>query len=62
MPSGKIGLAESISMAIGGMVGGGIFAVLGVVAVAADTLAWLAFVVAGVIPSVRGTRSFASTI
>ena len=54
MPSGKIELAESISMAIGGIVGGGIFAALGVVAVAADTLAWLAFVVAGVIALCAG--------
>ncbi|WP_435153591.1 APC family permease [Haladaptatus sp. DFWS20] len=49
MASGKIGLAESISMAVGGMVGGGIFAVLGVVAVTAGTLAWFAFFVAGII-------------
>ncbi|MFB9804185.1 APC family permease [Haladaptatus pallidirubidus] len=49
MASQKIGLGESVSMAVGGMVGGGIFAVLGVVAVTAGTLAWLAFVVAGII-------------
>lgn len=54
MASGKIGLTESISMAVGGMVGGGIFAVLGVVASAADTLAWLAFVVAGIIALAAG--------
>lgn len=47
MADEKIGLAETLSMAVGGMVGGGIFAALGVVAVTADTLAWLAFVVAG---------------
>jgi amino acid transporter len=41
-------------MAIGGTVGGGIFAALGVVANAADTLAWLAFVVAGVIAFCAG--------
>ncbi|SIR05550.1 Amino acid transporter [Haladaptatus litoreus] len=49
MASEKIGLSECISMAVGGMVGGGIFAVLGVVAITAGTLAWLAFVVAGII-------------
>ena len=49
MGTEKVGLMESVSMAIGGMVGGGIFAVLGVVAVAASQLAWLAFVVAGAI-------------
>ncbi len=54
MTSEKIGLTESISMAVGGMVGGGIFAVLGVVAAAADTLAWLAFVVAGIIAMAAG--------
>lgn len=54
MASKKIGLTESVSMAVGGMVGGGIFAVLGVVASAADTLAWLAFIVAGVIALAAG--------
>ncbi|ELK53455.1 cationic amino acid transporter, partial [Haloferax sp. BAB-2207] len=41
--SDEVGLPEAVSMAIGGMVGGGIFAVLGVVAGAAGTLAWAAF-------------------
>jgi len=54
MAAEKIGFAESVSMAVGGMVGGGIFAVLGVVAGAASTLAWLAFVVAGVIAACAG--------
>lgn len=53
----EIGFVESLSMAVGGMVGGGIFAALGVVAITADTLAWLAFVVAGSSRSVRATRS-----
>ena len=47
MTSDGIGLFEAVSMAIGGMVGGGIFAVLGVVAGAAGTLAWAAFLVSG---------------
>ncbi|WP_330633409.1 APC family permease [Halocatena halophila] len=54
MGNEKIGLWESISMAIGGMVGGGIFAALGIVAVTARTLAWLAFIVAGVIALCAG--------
>ena len=54
MADGRIGLAEAVSMAVGGMVGGGIFAVLGVVAASAGTLAWLAFVVAGVIAACAG--------
>jgi amino acid transporter len=49
MTSKKIGLPESVSMAISRMVGSGIFAAPGIVAVAADTLGWLAFVVAGTI-------------
>jgi amino acid transporter len=54
MADEKVGLTESVSMAVGGMVGGGIFAVLGVVAGAAGTLAWFAFVVAGVIAACAG--------
>ncbi|ELZ74353.1 cationic amino acid transporter [Haloferax larsenii JCM 13917] len=47
--SEKVGLPEAVSMAVGGMVGGGIFAVLGVVATSSGTLAWAAFVVAGLL-------------
>lgn len=57
MADGKIGLVETVSMAVGGMVGGGIFAALGVVAMAAETLAWLAFVVAGAIALCAGYSS-----
>ena len=52
--SEKIGLTESVSLAVGGMVGGGIFAVLGVVAAMAGTLAWLSFVASGVITVCAG--------
>lgn len=52
--SEKIGLIETISIAVGGMVGGGIFAVLGVVAAGAGTAAWIAFTVAGVIALCAG--------
>ncbi|MFB6180103.1 MAG: APC family permease [Halorientalis sp.] len=54
MSDGKIGLPESVSMAVGGMVGGGIFAVLGVVAGTAGTLAWIAFIVAGIVAASAG--------
>ena len=54
MASDQLDLSETISMAVGGMVGGGIFAALGVVAVTAQTLAWLAFVIAGVIAACAG--------
>jgi amino acid transporter len=50
----KIGLTESVSLAIGGMVGGGIFAVLGVVAVTAGTLSWFAFLVSGIVAACAG--------
>lgn len=43
----KISLLETISIAVGGM-GGGIFAVLGVVAAGAGTAAWIAFTIAGI--------------
>lgn len=47
--SDKIGLPEAVSIAVGGMVGGGIFAVLGVVAAGAGTAAWIAFALSGVV-------------
>lgn len=47
--SEKIGLSETISIAVGGMVGGGIFAVLGVVAAGAGTAAWIAFALSGIV-------------
>ncbi|GGL55556.1 APC family permease [Halocalculus aciditolerans] len=52
--SEKIGFAESVSLAVGGMVGGGIFAVLGVVAEAAGPAAWTSFVVSGVLALCAG--------
>jgi len=39
----------AVSIALGGMIGGGIFAVLGVVANTSGTAAWIAFPIAGVI-------------
>jgi len=50
----SVGFPEAVSMAVGGMVGGGIFAVLGVVAATAGTAAWLAFVAAGVLAGCAG--------
>ena len=44
-----MGLNATFCMAVGGMVGGGIFSVLGVVVQLAGSLAWLAFVCAGLI-------------
>ncbi len=50
----KMGFNATWSMAVGGMVGGGIFSVLGVVVHVAGPLAWLSFVFAGVIALITG--------
>lgn len=49
-----IGLLEAVSIAVGGMVGGGIFAVLGVVAAGAGTAAWIVFGLSGVVALAAG--------
>ncbi|MFB6074867.1 MAG: APC family permease [Haloarculaceae archaeon] len=59
MASDGLGLFESVSMALGGMIGGGIFAVLGVVASTSGTAAWMAFVAAGVIALCSGAANIA---
>jgi len=50
----SLGLKESIAMALGGMIGGGIYAVLGVVAEVAMTAIWFAFLVAGIVAMCAG--------
>jgi len=45
----KMGFNATWSMAVGGMVGGGIFSVLGVIISTAGQWAWLSFVIAGLI-------------
>lgn len=52
--SDRLGLPSAVSIALGGMIGGGIFSVLGVVARIAGTRTWLAFVVAGVVAICAG--------
>lgn len=47
--SKKMGFNATWSMAVGGMVGGGIFSVLGVIIGIAAQWAWLSFVLAGII-------------
>jgi len=47
--SKKMGFNATWSMAVGGMVGGGIFSVLGVIIGAAGQWAWLSFLIAGII-------------
>ncbi|MFB6267080.1 MAG: APC family permease [Halodesulfurarchaeum sp.] len=54
MTSEDLGLTESVSMALGGMIGGGIYAVLGVVAGITGPATWLAFVAAGVVALCAG--------
>ncbi|MBK7403583.1 MAG: APC family permease [Phycisphaerales bacterium] len=50
----KLGFNATWSMAVGGMVGGGIFSTLGVVIGIAGPLAWLSFVAAGLIALAAG--------
>ncbi|UPV99194.1 APC family permease [Halorussus gelatinilyticus] len=52
--SDDLGLTEAVSMALGGMIGGGIYAVLGVVVKVSGPLAWLAFVLAGFVALCAG--------
>lgn len=59
MSSDDLGLLETVSLSLGGMIGGGIFAVLGVVASTSGNAAWMAFVAAGVIALCSGTSSIA---
>lgn len=51
---GKLGFNATWAMAVGGMIGGGIFSTLGVVVGIAGSLAWLSFVTAGVIALAAG--------
>ena len=54
MSKEKMGLNETWSMAVGGMVGGGIFSVLGVIIATAGNMAWLSFFIAGLIALATG--------
>jgi amino acid transporter len=54
MDGGDLGLTGAVSMALGGMIGGGIYAVLGVVVKVSGALAWLSFVLAGIVAMCAG--------
>jgi amino acid transporter len=54
MSAENLGLKETISFALGGIIGGGIFAVLGIVAKVAGPTAWLAYLIAGVVVMATG--------
>jgi len=56
--TGQIGMAAAVSIGIGGMVGAGIFSILGVVAHAAGNAMWLAFMIGGVV-ALLSTYSYA---
>src|SRR5215813_8133356 len=57
-PAGHIGLIAAVSIGIGGMVGAGIFSILGVVAHAAGNAMWLSFAVGGLV-ALLSTYSYA---
>lgn len=52
--TGKMGFNATWSMAVGGMVGGGIFATLGLVIELAGAYAWLAYLVGGIAAFITG--------
>ncbi|MFB6160871.1 MAG: APC family permease [Haloferacaceae archaeon] len=52
--SESLGLTECVSMALGGMIGGGIYAVLGVVTQVTGAATWFAFLLAGVVAACAG--------
>jgi len=54
VPGEQLGLKESVSIALGGMIGGGIYAVLGVVAGITGAATWASFVLAAVVAACAG--------
>jgi len=56
--AGQIGMAAAVSVGIGGMVGAGIFSILGVVAQAAGNAMWMAFAIGGIV-ALLSTYSYA---
>src|SRR3989304_4069508 len=55
---GQVGMAAAVSIGIGGMVGAGIFSILGVVAQVAGNAMWLSFAIGGVV-ALLSTYSYA---
>jgi amino acid transporter len=56
--AGQIGVAAAVSIGVGGMIGAGIFSILGVVAHAAGNAMWLAFMLGGIV-ALLSTYSYA---
>ncbi|WP_436930966.1 APC family permease [Halosimplex halobium] len=54
MSGAQLGLKESVSMALGGMIGGGIYAVLGVVTGITGPATWVSFALAGLVAGCAG--------
>lgn len=54
MANDSLGVIKCVAMALGGMVGGGVFAVLGVVAQILHAATWSAFLLAGVVELCAG--------
>jgi amino acid transporter len=54
-PAGTLGLAALVSIGVGGMVGGGIFSVLGLTVQEAGAAAYLSFVVGGAVAALTGS-------
>jgi len=54
MENGQFGLKEAVSIALGGMIGGGIYAVLGVVTQITEAATWFAFLLAGTVAICAG--------
>ena len=50
----SLGLKEAVAMALGGMIGGGIYSAFGIVVAIAGKAAWVAFVGAGVVATCAG--------
>ncbi|WP_227352954.1 APC family permease [Haladaptatus salinisoli] len=50
----QLGLKEAIAMALGGMIGGGIYSAFGIVVAISGKIAWLAFTVAGFVAMCAG--------
>ena len=51
---GDLGLKEAVAMALGGMIGGGIYSAFGIVVAIAGEAAWISFVGAGVVAMCAG--------
>jgi len=50
----ELGLKEAVSMALGGMIGGGIYSAFGIVVAISGEIAWLAFLIAGLVAACAG--------